>query len=500
MSVLLVVDDEPAVIALFTHIFRETNILIEGASTVREALAIIEECPPDAVMLDVVLPDGNGLDAFRQMHEANPQVPVVMMTAGGDSETAIQAMQMGAMDYLIKPLSVNELEKIVRRAIEVRRLMSESVKLEPEASSGSQSALIGRCAEMQKVYKSIGRVASQNISVLIRGESGTGKELVARAIFQFSPRKDKPFLAVNCAAIPDALLESELFGHEKGAFTGADRRRIGKFEQCHGGTLFLDEIGDMDAQLQSKLLRVLQEKNFQRVGGTETITADVRVVAATHRNLEQMCSQQKFREDLFYRLNGFTIQLPPLRERESDLELLVEFFLHHANEELSKKITRLEPAALEKLRNYPWPGNVRELQSVVRQAMVQSSGSILLADFFPDLSDEAVGNSSFSADYPLEEPVAIVPIPLPNHERPIVSRTDAAETVEQLIDRHRVANSTTLYEDVVDEVERKLIAVVLDESNGNQSEAAKRLGITRTTLRTKINKLGIGIRRVVDEG
>ncbi len=346
MSVLLVVDDEPAVIALFTHIFRESDILVEGASTIREAIEIISDCPPDVVMLDVVLPDGSGMDAFQKMHELDPLVPVVMMTGGGDSETAIQAMQMGAMDYLTKPLDVAELNKIVRRGIEVRRLMSESIQLKPEPIDNTSSAIIGRCAEMQKVYKSIGRVASQNISILIRGESGTGKELVAQAIFQFSLRKDKPFLAVNCAAIPNALLESELFGHEKGAFTGADRRRIGKFEQCHGGTLFLDEIGDMDAQLQSKLLRVLQEKNFQRVGGEETIDADVRVVAATHRNLEQMCSQQSFREDLFYRLNVVPVRIPDLWERSEDILVLAHSFLKAESKLLGRGQVSFSPSAI----------------------------------------------------------------------------------------------------------------------------------------------------------
>ena len=348
---------------------------------------------------------------------------------------------------------------------------------------------------MQKVYKAIGRVASQNISVLIRGESGTGKELVARAIFQFSERKNKPFLAVNCAAIPVALLESELFGHEKGSFTGADRKRIGKFEQCDGGTLFLDEIGDMDSQLQSKLLRVLQEKQFQRVGGNETLGADVRVVAATNKNLEQMCSDGLFREDLFYRLNGFTIELPPLRERKDDIDALIEFFRHQVSEEIGKKITRVEPAAVEILKNYSWPGNIRELQSVIRQAIVQSSGSVLLADFLPDVVHKG-------------EPTDLSPVagPRDNVNEFESARTSAdkptaqkTETVDQLIKRHCTISTPTLYDNVMEEIERKLILAVLEESGGNQTEAAKRLGITRTTVRSKVNKLRIGIRQVVDQ-
>ncbi len=503
MSLLLIVDADPATAVLFDHVFRDSNIEIVTAVTVQSALERVQERSPDVVMLDVVLPDGSGLDALLQMQRFNAQVPVLMMTTGGDSDTAIQAMQMGAMDYLIKPLDVGELNKIVRRAIEVRRLMAEPVEFVEARPTTSASAFIGRCAEMQKVYKAIGRVASQNISVLVRGESGTGKELVARAIFQFSKRSHKPFLAVNCAAIPDALLESELFGHEKGSFTGADRRRIGRFEQCNGGTLFLDEIGDMDVQLQSKLLRVLQEKQFERVGGGEAIEADVRVVTATHRNLERMCNEGRFREDLFYRLNGFTIQLPPLRERKEDLGLLVDFFRNQANQELGKSITRIEPAASEILNNYSWPGNVRELQSVVRQAIVQSSGTVLLTDFLPDgLANADAGETLTGApsDLSTNSQPQTSAVQLSSTTRQSSSPTHEAcgETVEHLIRRHRQSTSPTLYDDVIEDVERKLIATVLDEVAGNQTEAAKLLGITRTTIRTKISKLGIGIKRVVE--
>ena len=309
MSVLLVVDDEPAITSLFEHIFNGSDIKVVSATSAKAGLELIAERGPDAVMLDIVLPDGNGLEVFEEIKRSDPHLPVVIMTGGRDSQTAIQAIQNGAMDYLVKPLDVGSLNKVVRQALEVRRLVTETIELAPEQVSFSGSSMIGSSPAMQEVYKAIGRVASQNISILIRGESGTGKELVARAIFQSGPRKDKPFIAINCAAIPEALLESELFGHEKGAFTGADRKRIGRIEQCDGGTLFLDEIGDMEAPLQSKLLRVLQEKRFERVGGSETLTADVRILAATHRDIESMCADGKFREDLYYRLNGYTIKL-----------------------------------------------------------------------------------------------------------------------------------------------------------------------------------------------
>lgn len=490
MSLLLVVDDDPAVIAIFEHMFKGSQIEIASAVSVTQGLTVMQARSPDAVLLDVSLPDGRRMIGLQRFLTADPQMPVVIMTDGSNSDVAIEAMQSGAMDYLTKPLEVNELNKIVRRAIEIRRMIAEAVELET-ASPNSGSAIIGRCSEMQKVYKSIGRIAAQNISVLIRGESGTGKELVARAIFQFSPRKDKPFLAVNCAAIPDALLESELFGHERGAFTGADRKRIGKFEQCNGGTLFLDEIGDMDSQLQSKLLRVLQEKQFERVGGNETITSDVRVVAATHRDLEKMCSVGMFREDLFYRLNGFTIQLPPLRERGGDLALLIEFFRTQANQELNKFIQRVDSKAMEILASHSWPGNIRELQSVIRQSIIQSSGPVLLADFLPDGLNAAV-----SADRAAADCVGVAGTSPAGATA--IGTEPQLESVQALIQRHRTNLTPTLYDDVLEEVERQLIAAVLDDASGNQSEAAKKLGITRTTIRSKINKLGIGIKRIVE--
>ena len=255
----------------------------------------------------------------------------------------------------------------------------------PEGGEAKEDAdaLLGRCPAMQEVYKAIGRVAPQDVTVLILGESGTGKELVARAIYHYSSRAKGPFLAINCAAIPETLLESELFGHEKGAFTGADRKRIGKFEQCHGGTLFLDEIGDMTPLTQTKILRVLQEQEFERVGGNEPIKADVRVIAATNRDLEKMVAEGTFRGDLYYRLNVFTIKLPPLRERGDDLPLLAEHFVRRFGRELKKDVRGIAPEAMELLRRYPWPGNVRELQSVIKQALLQATGPVLLPEFLP---------------------------------------------------------------------------------------------------------------------
>jgi transcriptional regulator with GAF, ATPase, and Fis domain len=311
--------------------------------------------------------------------------------------------------------------------------------------------------------------------VLVRGESGTGKELVARAIYHHSNRADGPFLAVNCAALTETLLESELFGHEKGSFTGASHQRIGKFEQCSGGTLFMDEVGDMSPVMQSKVLRVLQEQRFERVGGTQTIQTDVRIITATNRNLEQMVAQGKFREDLYYRLNGFTIKIPPLRERKDDILLLLEWFLAGARKELSKEIHGFSPEALELLLNYSWPGNVRQLQSVLKQALVQAVGPVLLPEFFPP----EIRNQT--------SPMASVAV-----------EGGAECNLPQLIEQRLRAGSTALYAETLEAMERTLLTSVLTHTEGNQSKAAEILGITRGSLRNKIRTLGISIDRTVN--
>jgi len=331
---------------------------------------------------------------------------------------------------------------------------------------------------MQAVYKAIGRVASRNVTVLIRGESGTGKELVARALFQFGNRSSGPFMAINCAAIPEALLESELFGHEQGALTGAERQRIGRFEQCNSGTLFLDEVGDMSPTLQSKLLRVLQQQQFERIGGNQTIQTDVRLIAATNRDLERMVADGLFRSDLYYRLNGFSIELPPLRDRVEDLEPLIDHFRQLANQDLGKEVLQFSEQAIERLRHYHWPGNVRQLQSVVRQAVLQTTGPVVLPDFLPSLPTTRT------------------------QAAPAASRVRAVETDEllELIETKVSEGETNLYDRVIDEAEKLLLTRVLRMTGGNQVEAAKILGITRTTLRSKILKLGITISQTVESG
>jgi two-component system nitrogen regulation response regulator GlnG len=322
------------------------------------------------------------------------------------------------------------------------------------------------------VYKAVGRVARQDVTVLVLGESGTGKELVARAIYQHSKRADKPFLAINCAAIPEALLESELFGHEKGAFTGADRKRIGKFEQANGGTIFLDEVGEMTPITQAKILRLIQEQAFERVGGSETVRTDVRLLAATNANLEQMVEDGRFRKDLYFRLNVFSISLPPLRDRGEDVRLLVEHFLRQFGRELGKPVADVAPEALAVLEAYPWPGNVRELQSVLKQSVLRMSGSVLLPDFLPAQVHRPEARASAA-----EPPVGF--------------------DWDQFVGGRIAGGSENLYAEAVERMEREVLVRVLKHTEGNQLRAARILGITRGSLRNKIRTLGISIARSV---
>jgi two-component system nitrogen regulation response regulator GlnG len=469
VATLLVVDDEPSILHFFRRAFRDADVNLVTASSAEEGLDQVRTAEPDAIVLDVDLAGQSGLDLFRRIQERDPRIPVIFITGHGTTATAIEAMQLGAYEYLLKPLELDHLLDLLDRAFEISRLM----KVPPVIAKGSEitdapDALVGRCPAMQDVYKSIGRVASQDVTVLILGESGTGKELVARAIYHYSRRSKGPFLAVNCAAIPDALLESELFGHEKGAFTGADRRRIGKFEQCNGGTLFLDEIGDMSPLTQTKILRVLQGQEFERVGGNELIRSNVRVITATNRDLEKMVAEGTYRGDLYYRLNVFTIRLPPLREREDDVPLLAQHFVHRFARELNKNVQTISDEAMDVLRQYTWPGNVREFQSVIKQALLQATGPVLLPEFFPATIR---GRPEVS-------------------EGPASAAMDMT-TLSTFIQQRLAADSTSLYTDFQAITDRHLLALVLQHTGGNLSQAARILGITRATLRTKLRALGL---------
>jgi two-component system nitrogen regulation response regulator GlnG len=467
MPKLLVVDDEPSILHFFRRAFRTPQVTLLTAGTAEEGLNLVRGEHPDVVILDINLPDQSGLEAFRRLREIDARIPVIFITGHGTTATAIEAMRLGAYEYLLKPLELDQLIDLVNRGFEISRLMRVPAVV-PEKESVEQAAdvLVGRCPAMQEVYKAIGRVAPQDVTVLILGESGTGKELVARAIYHYSKRASQPFLAINCAAIPESLLESELFGHEKGAFTGAERRRIGKFEQCNGGTLFLDEIGDMTPLTQTKILRVLQEQQFERVGGNETIHTNVRVIAATNRNLEKLIATEQFRSDLYYRLKVYTIQLPALRERLDDLPMLVDHFLRRFRRELGKDVERTSPETLDILKRYPWPGNLRELQSVLKQALLRATGSVLVPEFLP-------------------EPIRV--------RLPVAGLT--CQDLEEFIQARLEAGSTELYAEWQAIAEKHLLTLVLRHTGGNQVQAAKILGINRSTLRTRIHDLGVGLAR-----
>ena len=407
MPKLLVIDDEALIRFSIVQVFSDRDIEVLGAETADDGLRLAEEESPDVVLLDIRLGKDSGLDVFQHLRRLSPNCLIVFMTGHGTTETAIEAMKLGAYDYLVKPLDADQLEQVVNSAISISRLMNvPTIVEEADRPEDRPDRLIGSGSSMQIVCKQIGRVAPQEVNVLILGESGTGKELVARAIYQHSRRKQSPFRAINCAAIPESLLESELFGHERGAFTGAERRRIGKFEQSHRGTLLLDEIGDMAPGTQAKILRLLQEKSFERLGGSEAITADVRVIAATNQNLDALIERGQFRKDLYYRLRGVTINLPALRERREDIPELAHYFLFRYNRDLGTAVQSISPDVLELLQAYDWPGNVRELQSVIREALIGSAGSTIIQEFLPAhvRRDRASELEPDSASGPLPQP------------------------------------------------------------------------------------------------
>ena len=386
MADILLIDDDPALIPRQVRLaFPAHTHCVVVARTGAEGLARVRTDLPDVILLDLRLPDQSGLEIYRAIRQVDGRIPVIFITLARSADSAIEAMRQGAYDYLFKPLDLQELRRVVNEALEVgRRMRRPAAVAETAPDPDFPGAIVGTCPAMREVYKSIGRVAAQNLPVLITGESGTGKELVARAIYQHGPRARAPYRALNCAAIPESLLESELFGHEHGAFTGADRKRIGKFEQCNGGTLFLDEVGDMAETVQAKMLRLLQEQEFERVGGNELVRTDVRLIGATHRDLKAWSAEGKFRPDLYYRLSVVTIHLPPLRDRGDDLSLLVQLFLRRYNIELGREVREVALEVMNRFRSYPWPGNVRELQSVLQQALLRASGTVLIPEFLPN--------------------------------------------------------------------------------------------------------------------
>ena len=494
MPKILLIDDDRSVLPLVeSAVGQMGGYAVFSAQSGSIGLKLVKSEAPDVVLLDLHLPEMHGFDLFQQIRATAANIPIIFITSDSSSGVIIQAMRMGAFDYLAKPLQLDQLRKMVASAANARRMADEPVALSIGTAS-DQQVFVGSSPAMLDVFKSIGRVAPQAVPVLIRGESGTGKELVARALVDFGRRAGRPFASMNCAAIPDALLESELFGHEKGSFTGADKRRIGRFEQCDGGSIFLDEIGDMSLTVQGKVLRLLQDQTFERVGGTQTIKTNVRIIAATHQPLEQMVEQGRFRQDLFFRLNGFTIELPPLRSRVTDIPALAEYFLKRAAAEMEREdLLGLSKDALEALIHYPWPGNVRELQSVIRHAVLVSTTQVIAIDYLP----EAVRfpPSSSPTDPGLEKTKGFNG----NVGDDATSDSDWAPTddsqelfaITEFVNQRFQEGSKNIYAEIIEEVERRLLTQIPKLTDGNQSKAAEVLGITRGKVRDRIAAFGI---------
>jgi two-component system nitrogen regulation response regulator GlnG len=473
MPRLLVIDDEASVCYSFRRVFGGGEVEVLTAGTAAAGLEAFHQQNPDVVVLDLQLPDRNGLDVFQELSQLDAKLPVIFITAHGTTDTAIEAMKRGAFDYLVKPVDFEKISQVIGRALEAARLMRVPAML-PAEEDGDR--IIGRTPIIQEMSKTIGRVAPQDVNVLILGESGTGKELVARAIYSHSQRAGRPFLAINCAAIPETLLESELFGHEEGAFTGANRRRIGKFEQCNGGTLLLDEIGDMTPAIQAKMLRVLQDQSFERLGSNQTVHTQVRILAATNQDLEKLVEQGRFRKDLYYRLKVVAIRVPALRERLEDVAELAHYFLFKFNRELGRDVRGFAPETLALFQQYSWPGNVRELQGVIKQAMLITTGPLIVPEFLPDL---------LLRD---KRPDGVAPTePMP------------ATHLEAMIDAMLKSGEKDVHAKVIQMVERLLLTHALRHTHGHQAQASELLGLNRTTLRYKLRDLGLTLDKVVTD-
>lgn len=461
--ILLIEDDLSASTAL-ERVLCDEDYSVTTMSRGDAGLAEARQKNFDLVISDFKLPGLNGLEVVRQIHAVKPRLPIILMTAHGTTEIAIEATKLGAYDYLLKPFEMEELLDLVAKAVASSRLMSQPVEI--GAGETSRDAIIGNSRSMQEIYKEIGRIAAKPVTVLIRGETGTGKELIARAIYQHSDRAAEAFVAVNCAAIPETLLESELFGHERGAFTNAEVRRIGRFEQANNGTIFLDEIGDMSLNTQAKFLRVLQEKCLERLGGKETIPINVRVIAATHCDLETAIREKRFRDDLFYRLNVVQVFLPPLRQRAEDIPSLVKYFLQKYGAELGVDSPAIQPEAIAFLCEQPWPGNIRQLENVVRQSLLLARKYTITLDHVRQVTAKTGGSA--------ESPDASM-----------------AAWVSDFLMKARAGEIDRVHAKVTDAIERELFAQAMHLAHGNQAKAARWLGISRLTLREKLTAFGL---------
>lgn len=457
MTTLLIVDDERTVRYAFKRTFGD-EYTIATAENGKEAIEAIQKSEPDAVLMDIRMPVMDGLEALSIIKEHHSHLPVIMVTAFADSVSAMQAMKDGAFDYVSKPFDNDELRQVIDKALGSSRIQAElqcGCAKQWNDISTNQECIVGSSSEILNMCKKIGQMAGSDLPVLVTGETGVGKELTARAILQHSSRKDAPFMVVNCASLPDELVESELFGYETGAFTGATKQRIGRFEQCDKGTLFLDEIGELPLGAQAKVLRVIQDGTFERLGSNKQLTTDVRLIAATNRNLEQMTDDGEFRMDLLHRINVLTIEIPPLKQRITDLPDLILYFLSRYGRQVSPPVEGISDEALEKLSNYSWPGNIRELENTIRRAIVLGKSKVLTAE------DCALQN-------------------------PAESSGNFEQVVSQQIDKLIKGDESRPYHHLLSDVEQILIKKALDLCDGNQVQAANLLGINRMTLRKKL--------------
>lgn len=463
---ILVADDEENVRELLREILEEDEYSVIAVDDGAKAVDSVIKYGPDCAILDVRMPVLDGMEAFLKIKDLAPELPVIFLTAYGSSDIAIKAMKKGAYDYLTKPFDLEELKIKVKKAIELREISSQAKQINPSFNYTADE-IIGDSQKMQEVYKEVGRVADSDATVLLRGESGTGKELIARAIYLHSNRKNRPFVVVNCAAIPDTLLESELFGHEKGAFTDAINRQIGKFEAAADGTIFLDEIGDMSLNLQAKLLRVLQEKTFNRVGGNETLTSNARVIAATNRNLEEIVEKGEFREDLYYRLNVVSITIPPLRERKEDIPLLVSYFISKYSKKYNKVVQGVSQDVMALFMDYDWPGNVREIENIIARGVIITAAPLIMKEHLPH---EFVQKIEEGQNYAL------------THKSKVEADEISSDT-EEIIPLPQI----------IEKIEKREILKALERANGNKTRAAKMLGISRKSLFNKLRQYNITI-------
>ena len=476
MSTILIVDDDPQLRQSFERILADEGHHVQTAPSAEAGLELARSRCPDLVVMDFRLPGMNGLQGFKEFKKIAPKVPVIIMTAFGSMDTAIEATKLGAFDYVIKPFDIPEMLELIEKGLAAGRFMRSKVTMNGDGQEEASDPIVGRSRVMQEVYKSIGRVASTEATVLIRGESGTGKELVARAVYQHSDRAEKPFLVINCVAIPETLLESELFGYEKGAFTGAHARRVGKIEQANGGTVFLDEIGDMPLTIQAKILRLLQERSIERLGGRHPIPVDVRVIAATNRDLETALGKGDFREDLYYRLKVVTLHLPPLRERGADIERLAEHFVAGPTAEMSLPNPGMTREAKEELIRYSWPGNVRELGNTIQKALIFSRGC--------PLTGEEIRKALTTEEHASEN----------------MSNSQSPALHEWIQSRLHEPDRENRFTELMDEFAAAVIGEALTQCNGNRSKTAKFLGISRPTLLARIEKLGIRMETRIEGG